>query len=43
MEKQAFIKIIESLDINKIKSFNIEYEDFSVDEKIKNISFENYL
>lgn len=39
MDKTNFIKIIETLDTNKIITFKIEYEDYSMPPKTSKIEF----
>ena len=41
MNKSAFIKMIETLDIVKITYFNIKYEDYSVNNKNNELIFDN--
>lgn len=39
MSKEEFIKIIENVDISKIKSFTMTYEDYETMSQDKTISF----
>ena len=39
MSKEEFIKIIENVEISKIKSFTITYEDYEAMSQDKTISF----
>lgn len=39
MSKKDFIKLIEAIDICKIKSFTINYETYEAIDSSKNITF----
>ena len=41
MSKEEFIKMIENIDISKIKSFTMTYEDYETMSQDKTISFSN--
>ncbi len=41
MNKETFIKMLETLDIAKITYFNIKYEDYSVNNNNNELSFDN--